>query len=61
MFKKLKVTLGASGTGKTALGVKIAQDSAFPFVRVISPENMIGYHDNAKCQAIKKVNHMTIM
>lgn len=53
--------LGASGTGKTALGVKIAQDSAFPFVRVISPENMIGYHDNAKCQAIKKVNHMTIM
>lgn len=46
---------GVSGSGKTALAVQIAKESSFPFVKVISPENMIGYHESAKCQMIKKV------
>jgi vesicle-fusing ATPase len=46
---------GPAGSGKTALAVTIAQKSNFPFVKVISPENMIGYHESAKCQVIKKI------
>ena len=46
---------GPAGSGKTALAVKIAQESNFPFVKVISPEKMIGFHESAKCQTIKKV------
>lgn len=47
---------GGAGCGKTALAVDIARSSQFPFIKVISPENMIGYHESSKCQAIKKVN-----
>ena len=47
---------GPAGSGKTALAVKIAQESNFPFVKVISPEKMIGFHESAKCQTIKKVS-----
>jgi len=39
---------GANGSGKTALAVKIAIDSGFPFVKLISPENFVGYTDFAK-------------
>ncbi|KAL5005937.1 hypothetical protein ScPMuIL_017095 [Solemya velum] len=46
---------GPPGSGKTALAAKIAQNSDFPFVKVCSPENMIGFHEAAKCQAIKKI------
>ena len=57
---------GPPGSGKTALAVKLAQNSGFPFVKVISPENMIGFHESAKCQSIQKVfitmnSHVTIM
>ena len=46
---------GPPGSGKTALAAKIAKASDFPFVKLCTPENMIGYHEAAKCQAIKKV------
>ena len=46
---------GNPGCGKTALAATIAKQSGFPFVKVISPENMVGYSEGAKCQAIKKV------
>ena len=46
---------GHSGTGKTALAVQIAKGSEFPFVKVLSPEKMIGFHESAKCQSIQKV------
>ena len=47
---------GPPSSGKTALAAKIAKTSDFPFVKLCSPENMIGYHEAAKCQAIKKVS-----
>ena len=46
---------GPDGSGKTALAVSEALKSEFPFVRIVSPENMIGFSEGAKCQAIKKV------
>ena len=47
---------GRPSSGKTALAVEIARTSDFPFIKVISPRNMIGYHETSKCQAIKKVS-----
>jgi vesicle-fusing ATPase len=46
---------GPSGAGKTALAAKLALDSGYPYTKVISPENFIGYNENAKCTAIAKV------
>lgn len=46
---------GPEGSGKTALACKLALESGFPFVRIISPENMIAYSESAKCQAINKI------
>ena len=46
---------GENGSGKTALAAKIAIDSGFPFVKMISPENFVGYTDFAKVQAIAKI------
>uniref|UniRef100_A0A8C9ZKI9 Vesicle-fusing ATPase n=1 Tax=Sander lucioperca TaxID=283035 RepID=A0A8C9ZKI9_SANLU len=46
---------GPPHCGKTALAAKIAEDSQFPFIKICSPEKMIGYSEIAKCQAIKKV------
>ena len=46
---------GRPSSGKTALAVEIARTSNFPFIKVITPENMIGYQEASKCQAIKKV------
>ena len=33
----------------------MALSSDFPFVKMCTPENMIGYTDTSKCAAIKKV------
>jgi len=33
---------GAVGCGKTALASRLAMSSGFPYVKLISPENMIG-------------------
>lgn len=50
------VTLaGNVGAGKTALAVQMALSSDFPFVKLCTPENMIGFTESAKCQSIKKV------
>ena len=46
---------GPPSCGKTALAAQIAKNSDFPFMKICSPENMVGYHEAAKCQAIKKV------
>jgi len=45
---------GPSNSGKTAVAAKVAVDSGFPFVRMISADEMIGYSDSSKCQAIHK-------
>ncbi|PLN83586.1 putative vesicular fusion ATPase [Aspergillus taichungensis] len=46
---------GPSASGKTALAARIAMDSEFPFIRLISPEDMVGYSETAKIQHISKV------
>ena len=46
---------GNPGSGKTALAATIAKKSGFPYVKVITPENMVGFTDGAKCQAVKNV------
>lgn len=46
---------GPAGVGKTAIAAKIAVDSEFPFVRMISADEMIGYGETSKCQMIHKV------
>jgi SpoVK/Ycf46/Vps4 family AAA+-type ATPase len=34
---------GEMGTGKTALACDIAKRSEFPFVKIISPETLVGF------------------
>ncbi|XP_034426801.1 vesicle-fusing ATPase-like isoform X1 [Hippoglossus hippoglossus] len=46
---------GPSNSGKTALAAKIAEDSQFPFIKICSPDKMIGHSEIAKCQAIKEI------
>ncbi|KAL1116857.1 hypothetical protein AAG570_005326, partial [Ranatra chinensis] len=46
---------GPPNAGKTALAAKLAKNSDFPFVKVCSPEDMIGFTEQAKCMSIRKV------
>ncbi|XP_037547171.1 vesicle-fusing ATPase [Nematolebias whitei] len=46
---------GPPSSGKTALAAKIAEESQFPFIKICSPDKMIGHSEIAKCQAIKKI------
>jgi vesicle-fusing ATPase len=46
---------GPSGSGKTALAAKIAMDSEFPFIKLVSPENMVGMGEMAKVNYLNKV------
>ena len=39
---------GKNGCGKTALAAHFALESGFPFVKMISPENFVGYSEQAK-------------
>jgi len=46
---------GPPASGKTATVAKIAVSSGFPFVRMISADEMIGYSEVARCSLIHKV------
>jgi vesicle-fusing ATPase len=46
---------GPPGSGKTALAAKISMDSQFPFIKLVSPENMVGMGEMAKIQYLNKV------
>jgi len=46
---------GQNGCGKTALAVKLALESNYPFVKLISPENFVGYHELSKINALVKI------
>ncbi|KAG6828494.1 hypothetical protein H0H92_007810 [Tricholoma furcatifolium] len=46
---------GPPGAGKTALAASIAQASEFPFIKLISPDTMVGYSEMQKVAAITKV------
>jgi len=43
---------GPPSCGKTAIAAKVAVASGFPFVRMISADEMIGYSESAKCTLI---------
>ncbi|XP_055909227.1 vesicle-fusing ATPase 1 [Eupeodes corollae] len=46
---------GSPNSGKTALAAKLAKMSDFPFVKVCSPEDMVGFTESAKCLHIRKI------
>ncbi|XP_064550022.1 vesicle-fusing ATPase 2 [Drosophila montana] len=46
---------GAPNSGKSALAAKLAKMSNFPFVKVCSPEDMVGFTESAKCLHIRKI------
>ncbi|RKP27921.1 P-loop containing nucleoside triphosphate hydrolase protein [Syncephalis pseudoplumigaleata] len=46
---------GPPGSGKTALAATMAMASDFPFIKLVSPEAMVGYSENAKINAITKI------
>uniref|UniRef100_A0A5S6QQ51 Vesicle-fusing ATPase n=1 Tax=Trichuris muris TaxID=70415 RepID=A0A5S6QQ51_TRIMR len=45
---------GPPNSGKTALAAHIAKKSDFPFIKVVSPEDMVGYSETAKCAMLRK-------
>lgn len=47
---------GKPNSGKTALAAKIAMNSGFPFLKIATPQSMIGFSEMTKAEAIKKVN-----
>ncbi|KAF9506121.1 hypothetical protein BS47DRAFT_1353273 [Hydnum rufescens UP504] len=47
--------VGPPGSGKTALAATIAQASQFPFIKLLSPDSMVGYSESQKIAAINKV------
>ncbi|WWD22793.1 hypothetical protein CI109_107287 [Kwoniella shandongensis] len=46
---------GPSGSGKTALAATIAMASDFPFIKLISPETMVGFSEQQKIAQLHKV------
>jgi len=46
---------GAPGCGKTALAATIAMNSDYPFIKLITPENMVGYSEMTKMNEITKI------
>ncbi len=46
---------GEAGTGKTAIAAWAALNCEFPFVKLISPENFVGYTEQGKVNAIVKI------
>lgn len=47
---------GPPNSGKTALAAQLAKMSDFPFVKVCSPEDMVGFTESSKCLTIRKVS-----
>jgi len=46
---------GPTGSGKTALACNLALRSEFPYVKIISPELLVGYMEAGKVGAITKI------
>lgn len=46
---------GKIGCGKSALAAKFAMESGYPFIKIISSENYIGYSEQNKSLAIAKI------
>lgn len=46
---------GPPGSGKTAMAARMAIDSGFPFIKLVSPEDMVGFSEMQKVQQLDKV------
>lgn len=46
---------GPPNAGKTALAAKLALMSDFPFIKICSPDDMVGFTESAKCLQIRKI------
>lgn len=46
---------GPSGSGKTALAAKIALDSEYPYIKLVSPHSMLGMSEMQKVQQLDKI------
>ena len=46
---------GVPNCGKTAIIAKLAVESCIPYIRIISPETLLGYDERQKCDSIQKV------
>jgi len=46
---------GPEGSGKTAIAATLAAASEFPFIKIISPEDLVGKHEAEKMARITKV------
>jgi len=42
-------------TGKTALLAKLAAESGFPFIRLLTPDAMIGFNESQRCSTLLKL------
>lgn len=49
------ILCGSGGTGKTSIAAYFAKKCSFPYVKLISPDNFLGYTDAGKISAIKKI------
>jgi len=46
---------GKPGSGKSAFAAKLALDSGFPFIKMITPDDYVGYTESARVAKITKV------
>jgi len=46
---------GRAGCGKSAFAAKLALESGFPFIKMISPDDYVGYTETARVGKINKV------
>lgn len=46
---------GPPGSGKTALAAKVALDSNYPFIKMISADNMIGFNESMKIEHMRRI------
>jgi len=46
---------GKPGCGKSAFAAKLALDSGFPFIKMITPEDYVGYTETSRVSKITKI------
>mmetsp|Transcript_12856 Transcript_12856/g.19455 ORF Transcript_12856/g.19455 Transcript_12856/m.19455 type:complete len:772 (+) Transcript_12856:50-2365(+) len=46
---------GASGCGKTSLAAMLAKRSGFPYLKLITPDHMVGMGDATKCDKLTRI------
>ena len=46
---------GPAGSGKTALAATMALGSNYPFIKLISPESMVGFNEAGKINELNKI------